>query len=76
MSLLNIPLLKDGGLKAVLFAHHTEPRAWTDQDVGYAQDVAERTWSAVERASAEAALRRSEEEFRTLGENLPNLLDG
>ena len=73
VALLNIPLLKDGVLRAVLFAHDVEPRAWTDQEVGYAQDMAERTWSAVERASAEAALRRSEEEFRTLGENLPNL---
>jgi PAS domain S-box-containing protein len=65
--------MRDGRLTSVLFLHDTMPRAWTEQEVAYAHDVAERTWSAVERARAETALRRSEDEFRTLSDNLPTL---
>jgi PAS domain S-box-containing protein len=70
---LNVPLNKAGQLRSVLFVNHFAPRQWTDDEVAHVRDVAERTWSAVERAHAELALRRSEEEFRALGENLPNL---
>ena len=72
-SLLAVPMVKEGQLTAVLFMHHFAPRHWSDADVSFASDLAERTWSAVGRASAEAALRRSEQDFRNLGENLPNL---
>ncbi len=72
-ALLNVPLIKAGQLKSILFVHSAAARAWSANQVALVQDVAERTWSAVERATAEAALRRSEEEFRALGENLPNL---
>ena len=72
-ALLAVPMVKEGQLTAVLFMHHFAPRHWSDADVSSARDLAERTWSAVGRASAEAALRRSEQDFRDLGENLPNL---
>jgi PAS domain S-box-containing protein len=72
-SYLDLPFMRDGRLTSVLFLHDTMPRAWTEQEVAYAHDVAERTWSAVERARAETALRRSEDEFRTLSDNLPTL---
>ncbi len=72
-SFIKVPLIKDGLLTAILFVRHSEPREWTELDVAAAQDVAERTWSAAERARTEAALRLSEGSFRALGENLPNL---
>ncbi|ANC92968.1 hybrid sensor histidine kinase/response regulator [Azospirillum humicireducens] len=56
-SLLVVPLLKAGQLTAILFLHETKPRHWTEADAALAEDVAERTWAAVERASAETALR-------------------
>ncbi|TNC68276.1 hypothetical protein [Rubellimicrobium roseum] len=37
------------------------PRRWTPNEISLAEEVAERTWAAVERARAEAALRESEE---------------
>lgn len=70
---LCVPLVKEGVLTAVLFVHHSTPHQWSDGEVTHARDVADRTWSAVERAAAETSLRRSEQEFRDLGENLPNL---
>jgi signal transduction histidine kinase/ActR/RegA family two-component response regulator len=56
-SLLVVPLLKAGQLTALLYLHETRARHWTDTDAALAEDVAERTWAAVERALAEAALR-------------------
>jgi PAS domain S-box-containing protein len=72
-AVLNIPIIRGGSLVAILVATHPEPRRWTEHQIIYARDLADRTWSACERAGAEAALRLSEAEFRTLGENLPNL---
>ena len=57
---LAVPLVKDGRLVAVLSLHHATPRQWTDSQVQLAEDVAERTWAALERARAEEALRQSE----------------
>ncbi|MDQ2682835.1 MAG: PAS domain S-box protein, partial [Chloroflexota bacterium] len=43
-----------------------DPRRWTLGEVALVEETAERTWAAVERARAEAALRESEARFRTL----------
>jgi PAS domain S-box-containing protein len=51
----DVPLVKDGRLVAVLFAHHGRARAWSDADLALMQETAERTWAAVERAQAETA---------------------
>jgi PAS domain S-box-containing protein len=56
-SLLVVPLLKAGQLTAILYLHEAKARHWTEADAALAEDVAERTWAAVERALAEAALR-------------------
>ncbi len=61
-----VPLVKEGRLTAYLFAAHPEPRRWSNEDLALAREVAERTWAAVERARAEAALRESEERFKFL----------
>jgi PAS domain S-box-containing protein len=59
-----VPLIKQGRLVAVLFAHHRRPRAYTADDVALLETVADRTWAAVVRARAEAALRESEQRLR------------
>ncbi len=71
-SFLKVPLIKADRLAAILFASDPEPRRWADHEVALMREAAERIWATVERRSAEAALRRSEE-FRALAENLPNL---
>ena len=72
-SFLDVPLVKANRLAAILFASDPEPRRWADHEAAMMREAAERIWATVERSRAEAELRRSEEEFRALGENLPNL---
>ncbi len=56
-----VPLVKEGRLAALLGIQKGVPHAWTKNEVALAQDVAERTWEAVERAHVSQALRESEE---------------
>jgi PAS domain S-box-containing protein len=63
---VSAPLVKEGRLAAVFTVHDFTPRNWTVVEVDLVHEVAERTWAAVERARAEAALRESEEQYRTL----------
>ncbi len=60
-SVATVSLIKGGRFVAALYLHHHQPRRWTKEDVGLIEDVAERTWSAVEHARAEAELRQLNE---------------
>lgn len=77
-SILCVPLVKSGRLVAVFAVAHHEVREWSPQDISLVAEVAERTWAAVERAKAEAALRtadrRKDEFLATLGHELRNPL--
>jgi DNA-binding NarL/FixJ family response regulator len=44
----------------------TRPRAWRDDEVALVQELADRIWTRLERARAEAALRESEARLRAL----------
>jgi signal transduction histidine kinase/ActR/RegA family two-component response regulator len=57
-TVLAVPLIKEGRFQAMLFLHHPFPHNWTPNDIALATEVAERTWSAVERAKSEAEKRR------------------
>jgi PAS domain S-box-containing protein len=61
-----VPLVRDGRLRAVLYLNHREVRDWPADEVRLVEEVAARTWSAVEHARAEAALHESESHFRAL----------
>ncbi|MBL9094536.1 MAG: PAS domain S-box protein [Planctomycetaceae bacterium] len=61
-----VPLAKAGKLLAVLFVHAEKPRAWSEEETALIEDTAQRVWSAVEQARAEAAFRISEQRFRSL----------
>ncbi|WP_347302428.1 PAS domain S-box protein [Croceibacterium sp. TMG7-5b_MA50] len=63
-ALAGVGLLRGGRLVACIGVHSRTPRQWQPADLRYITEVAERTWSAVEQARAEAALRESEERFR------------
>ncbi|TDH61369.1 GAF domain-containing protein [Dankookia rubra] len=63
---VTVPLVKAGRFAASLFVHRAAPRRWTQEDLVLVQEVAERTWGAVGRARAEAALRASEARWRGL----------
>lgn len=63
-ALITVPLVREGSLKALLYIHEPQPRAWTRAEAAVARDTAERTWSAVVRAQAETSLRDSEDHYR------------
>jgi PAS domain S-box-containing protein len=71
---LNVPLLKDGQLLAVLFIHYPEAHTWSGEELSLLQETAERTWAAVLRARTEAALRESEERFRVMADAVPQIV--
>ena len=52
-----VPLIKGGHFVAFLFATDVRPRRWSDEEVGIFEEIADRTWAAVQRARAEAKLR-------------------
>ncbi|WP_407571915.1 GAF domain-containing protein [Deinococcus altitudinis] len=66
-----VPVVKDGQLVAALVVHAPEARRWTPADITVMQETTERTWAAVERARAEAALRDSEARAWALVSSLP-----
>ena len=59
-SFLDTPLLRHGRWVAVLAIMHAMPRLWSAHDQAAVEDVALRTWAAVERARIELALREDE----------------
>jgi PAS domain S-box-containing protein len=67
---IDVPLIKDNQFVALLAVHQSTPRQWTEIEVKQVEETAERTWAAVERARAEAALRESEAKYRMLFESI------
>ncbi|KAB0676202.1 PAS domain S-box protein [Aureimonas leprariae] len=57
---LNVPLVKNGQLVAFLGVNYPVAHDFQPSEIALVEDVAERTWAAVERARAENALHQSE----------------
>ncbi|WP_176559350.1 GAF domain-containing protein [Rubellimicrobium roseum] len=54
---LNVPLVKGGQLVVMLAVHHATAHDFTLEEVALPQEMAERTWAAVERARAGTSFR-------------------
>ncbi|MBP1474087.1 PAS domain-containing protein [Frateuria sp. MAH-13] len=63
---VSVPRVRDGRLQASLYVNFREVHHWTPGEIALIEDVASRTWAAVDRARAVAALRESESRFRAL----------
>ncbi|MCC6455981.1 MAG: PAS domain S-box protein [Caldilineaceae bacterium] len=63
-ALVVVPIVKEGQWTGLLAVFQDHPREWTAEEVALMEETAERTWDAVVRAYAEAALRASEERLR------------
>ncbi len=57
VSLVSVPLLGNGQLRAAIYVNHDRPREWHPADVALIEEVASRVWDAVERARATDQLR-------------------
>ena len=53
---VNMPLVENGSFVALLFLNHAAVREWTDEELGFVREVAERTRIAVERRRHEEAI--------------------
>ncbi len=65
----SVPLVRDSRFVASLYVNFSEPHRWTAEELTLIEEVAARTWGAVARARAEAAMRKSEERLRLATEN-------
>lgn len=65
-----VPLVREGRVVAYLAVNQTAAKAWATEEITLIEETAERTWAAVERARAEAALRKSEEKYHALFEQM------
>ena len=73
-SMVSEPLFKAGELVGTLCALRFGPYHWTEREIALVRHCAERTWEAVERATAEKALRDTEERLRLFGEASADVL--
>ncbi|UAK26524.1 PAS domain-containing protein [Sphingomonas nostoxanthinifaciens] len=55
-SFINMPLTQHGEFAALIFVNEAAPRNWTDEDIAFLREVAERTHTATERRRAEREL--------------------
>ncbi|MCU6455308.1 PAS domain-containing protein [Sphingomonas sp. A2-49] len=55
-SFINMPIMEQGEVVALLFVNHDAPRAWQTEDMEFLCEVAERTRTATERRRAEREL--------------------
>ena len=62
-SAMTASLVKNGRMIAAFYVHNRDVRKWSQADAQLVQDVAERTWSALERAQAQNALERANREL-------------
>ena len=70
-ALLALPLLKHGRLLSVVLLQAARPRHWQDIELRLLQDVAERTWTALDALRSHQALRASEARLSAVFDSLP-----
>lgn len=63
---LDVPVVEHGRTVAQFFVHSATPRTWTDDEIAFVREFAERTRAAIERSRNAAALRESEARLRLL----------
>ncbi|MCG7392524.1 PAS domain-containing protein [Microvirga sp. ACRRW] len=73
-TILTVPLLKNGRLVAAFYVSSSQPRPWPAEDISLVQEVADRTWIAIEKARANIRTREIEERLRMVTETFPALI--
>ena len=70
-AMLSVPILEHGKLVAIVFLHHNRCRIWSEEDVGFVRNAADRVRAAIARVRAEEEQRLVN---RELGHRLKNTL--
>lgn len=69
---LLVPILKSDRLVAIMGVHQKYPRVWTQEDIGMAREIAERTWAALAHARSEEKLRTNEQQLSLMLKIMPS----
>ncbi|MGI4858216.1 MAG: PAS domain S-box protein [Janthinobacterium lividum] len=64
---VSVPRIRENRFRAAFYVSYCQPHAWSKDEIALIKDVAARTWDALERTSAETALRDMNE---TLGHRI------
>jgi signal transduction histidine kinase len=67
---VNVPILEQGRLAAVFFVNSGAPRNWSQEDLDFIREAAERTRTATERLRTEQARRKAVQALETLNATL------
>lgn len=73
-ALINVPILENGKLVALVFVNNAGPRTWLAEDIAFIKELAERTRTASERVRNALAMQRSENKFRTIADAMPQMV--
>ena len=73
-SFVNVPVLEQGKLVAVIFVNHAEARSWGVEDLALIKEVADWARTASERLRSVTELRFSEAKFRTIADAMPQMV--
>ena len=65
-SVLAVPLVRSGTFVATLYAHHSEARAWSADEIALVRDCASRLWNAVMRGRSDADTKARSRELTAL----------
>ena len=69
-SFICVPLIRDGQWRFALCLYKDVAYDWRDDEIELARELTARIWTRLERLRAEAALRESEQRYRTLFESI------
>ena len=67
---LVIPLMKQGRLRALLNVQDAQAHHWSADDIALAKDIVDSTWSAVESARAQTALRHERDRSKYIFDSM------
>lgn len=73
-STLDVPLVRDGKVRALLGIGMAQPHVWTQDEITLASETVEIIWQAAERARAEEKLAESERRFRAMADHAPAMV--
>ncbi|KQQ40195.1 hypothetical protein ASF61_05280 [Duganella sp. Leaf126] len=73
-ALVDVPVIEQGELVALIFVHSAQPRSWSDEDVALIREMAERARATSERLRSDIALRASEASLRTIANAMPQMV--
>jgi PAS domain S-box-containing protein len=73
-SFVNVPVVEQERLVAVIFVNHAHARHWSSEELAFIRELAGRARTASERLRSEQALQESEAKFRTIADAMPQMV--